>query len=108
MKRRSFLKGVAAATAVTGVTKTGWTIPAGENYELEKNTAPTDILSACPYCGVGCGTIIKTENEFKIYLRAERNWLTLLSADGQTEPEVLAETNVVEVDRYVALEGEHI
>jgi len=62
MKRRTFIKGVAAATAVTGVTKAGWAVPGGEAYELEAVTAPTDILSACPYCGVGCGTIIKTEN----------------------------------------------
>ncbi len=63
MKRRSFIKYSAATAALTGVTKTGWAVPAGENpYELEKNDAETDILSACPYCGVGCGTIIKTRN----------------------------------------------
>jgi len=62
MKRRTFIKGVAAAAAVTGVTKTGWAVPGGEAYDLESASAPTDILSACPYCGVGCGTIIKTEN----------------------------------------------
>ncbi len=63
MKRRSFMKYSAATAALTGVTKTGWAIPAGdESYELEKNEAETDILSACPYCGVGCGTIIKTRN----------------------------------------------
>jgi anaerobic selenocysteine-containing dehydrogenase len=62
MKRRTFLKSVAVATAVSGVTKTGWAVPGGEQYELEKAQCPTDILSACPYCGVGCGTIIKTQN----------------------------------------------
>jgi len=62
MKRRTFLKSAAVAAAASGVTKTGWTVPNGEQYELEKPSCPTDILSACPYCGVGCGTILKTEN----------------------------------------------
>lgn len=65
MKRRSFLKSTAAGAAAafsTGVTKTGWAIPAQEDYELESAEAKTDLLAACPYCGVGCGTIIKTQN----------------------------------------------
>ena len=62
MKRRDFIKGAATAAALTGVTKTGWAVPGGEQYDLETADAPNDILSACPYCGVGCGTIIKTEN----------------------------------------------
>jgi ferredoxin-nitrate reductase len=60
--RRKFMKGMAATGATCAVTKTGWSVPAGDNYELEKKDAPTDILAACPYCGVGCGTIIKTQN----------------------------------------------
>jgi anaerobic selenocysteine-containing dehydrogenase len=65
MKRRSFLKASASGAAAafcTGVTHEGWAVPNGEEYELEKNDAPSDILAACPYCGVGCGTIIKTDN----------------------------------------------
>ena len=65
MKRRSFLKATAAGAAAslsTGVTQTGWAVPAQEEYELENAEAKTDLLAACPYCGVGCGTIIKTEN----------------------------------------------
>ena len=63
MKRRNFLKCMAAGAAVTTtVTKTGWTVPNPEGVELEKNEAPNDILSACPYCGVGCGTILKTQD----------------------------------------------
>ena len=27
----------------------------------ERDDVPTDILSQCPYCGVGCGTLIQTE-----------------------------------------------
>lgn len=63
MKRRTFLQCVAATAAVsTTVTKTGWAVPDPDGIELEKNEAPTDILAACPYCGVGCGTILKTQN----------------------------------------------
>lgn len=62
INRRKFLKGMAAAGAVAGVTTTGWTVPSKEKYELEKNECPDNILAACPYCGVGCGTIIKTKN----------------------------------------------
>lgn len=62
MKRRNFIKGSATAAALsTGVTKTGWAVP-GDDIELESTEAKTDCLAACPYCGVGCGTIIKTEN----------------------------------------------
>ena len=52
MKRRRFLKGMAAA-ATTGpfVTQTGWAIP-GDGIELEQNTAPTDLLAACPFTGL--------------------------------------------------------
>lgn len=62
MKRRTFVKTSSAAVALaTGVTKTGWAV-GGEDYELEKKESPTDLYAACPYCGVGCGTIIKTKN----------------------------------------------
>lgn len=63
MKRRSFVKSSATAVALsTTVTREGWSIPGDENLELEKPEAKTDILAACPYCGVGCGTILKTQN----------------------------------------------
>ena len=62
MKRRDFIKTVAAGALVTGVTKDGWAVPGGEEYELERPDSPDNILSACPYCGVGCGTILKTRN----------------------------------------------
>ena len=62
MKRRTFLQsGATAAALSTGVTETGWALPAND-VELEKNEAPTDLYAACPYCGVGCGTILKTQN----------------------------------------------
>ena len=63
MQRRDFIKSAAAATAVAGVaTDQGWAVPAGDEYELESPSAPTNLLSACPYCGVGCGTILQTQN----------------------------------------------
>jgi anaerobic selenocysteine-containing dehydrogenase len=62
MKRRDFIKTVAAGAAATGVTKTGWAVPSDQEYELERPESPDNILSACPYCGVGCGTILKTRN----------------------------------------------
>ena len=63
MKRRNFLKTGATTTALsTGVTKTGWALPESDDIELEKSESPTDLYAACPYCGVGCGTILKTQN----------------------------------------------
>ncbi len=63
MKRRSFIKGAAAATVAGGIiAENGWAVPEGQTYELAKTTAKDNILAACPYCGVGCGTIIKTKN----------------------------------------------
>ena len=62
MKRRRFVKSSSTAAALsTGVTATGWAVPSQDNPELEKDEAPTDLYAACPYCGVGCGTILKTE-----------------------------------------------
>ena len=62
MKRRNFIKCSATAAALsTGVTKTGWAVP-GDDIELESTDAKTDLLAACPYCGVGCGTVIQTKN----------------------------------------------
>ncbi|HJM65103.1 MAG TPA: molybdopterin-dependent oxidoreductase [Roseibacillus sp.] len=62
MKRRTFVQSGATAALSTGVTQTGWAIPAQDGIELEKDEAPTDLYAACPYCGVGCGTILKTRN----------------------------------------------
>lgn len=62
MKRRTFIQGATAGTlACPYVTQSGWAVP-GDGVALEAASAPTDLLAACPYCGVGCGTIIKTRN----------------------------------------------
>lgn len=63
MKRRTFLKGAtAAAVGAAAVSKSGWAVADPENVELESKSASSDLLAACPYCGVGCGTIIQTRN----------------------------------------------
>ena len=63
MERRDFLRNAAATAATVSLTtKDGWAVPGAGQYELERDTAPTDLLAACPYCGVGCGTIIQTRN----------------------------------------------
>ena len=63
MKRRTFVKGTAAAGAFAGVaSKMGWAVPNPDSVELAAKTAKTNLLAACPYCGVGCGTIIQTQN----------------------------------------------
>ena len=63
MKRRTLLKSSATVAALsTGYTKTGWAVPSDDEIELEGKEAKTECYAACPYCGVGCGTIIKTKN----------------------------------------------
>ncbi len=82
-KRRSFIKRSAALGVVAGTTAAVGcggkndtkgvggvkdTIAHGEKpVDLNENVAPppkktaTDILAQCPYCGVGCGTLIQVE-----------------------------------------------
>ena len=67
-RRRTLLKSVAAAAAGTAVfagrqqvhaaapVLNGDATPAPPEKEV-----PNDILAQCPYCGVGCGTLIQTE-----------------------------------------------
>ncbi len=68
--RRTFIKGTVATGLAAGTAsqfvgneseQEDKLTVADENIELEANTAETNILAACPYCGVGCGTIIQTE-----------------------------------------------
>jgi anaerobic selenocysteine-containing dehydrogenase len=72
--RRDFLK---ASAAVVGTTAAASLISSKlkaqqptteEEYELtySSNQTKGDILAQCPYCGVGCGCIIKTDNKGKI------------------------------------------
>ncbi len=75
--RRDFLKSSAAlGTTAAAMTMLGGKAHAKqpsqstepEEYELtyDGNQVKGDILAQCPYCGVGCGSIIKTDNKGKI------------------------------------------
>ena len=77
--RRDFLKSsaaigvsVAAIAAASGTAKAEQPRKAQsteqEDYELtfDGNQVKGDILAQCPYCGVGCGCIIKTNEKGKI------------------------------------------
>lgn len=65
---QSSLAGGAAAVACSKKKKKGEPAPttkalplAKSEFEPPEKEVPNDILSACPYCGVGCGTLIQTE-----------------------------------------------
>ena len=66
-RRRTFLKGVAAATAggavLAGRKQVHAAAPlAGDGTPAPpEKEVPNNILAQCPYCGVGCGTLIQTE-----------------------------------------------
>ncbi len=76
MSRRDFLK---SSTFITGAAA-GTGLYVGKNPELE--AAPvvaaeagerTTALAQCPYCGVGCGTIIQTENGKIVSMRPDKD-----------------------------------
>ncbi len=72
--RRDFLKASAAVVGTTAaVSMVSSKLKAQqpttqEEYELTYSSSQTkgDILAQCPYCGVGCGCIIKTDQKGKI------------------------------------------
>lgn len=78
-RRRTFLKGMAATGAVAAAAcgGSGGEDATGETPTVEPHAArhapqgdaspperevPNNIPAQCPYCGVGCGTLIQTEN----------------------------------------------
>jgi len=75
--RRDFLKG----SAFIAGSATGASLLVGSNPELE--AAPvvpeeaainrTTALAQCPYCGVGCGTIIQAENGKIVSMRPDKD-----------------------------------
>jgi len=75
MSRRDFLKN---STFITGAAA-GTTLMAGNNPELEAATTAADethrttALAQCPYCGVGCGTIIQAENGKIVSMRPDKD-----------------------------------
>jgi anaerobic selenocysteine-containing dehydrogenase len=72
-RRRSFLKGALAAGAAgavvagskanadNNVVSHGKPIDNGGEVSPPEKDVPNNILAQCPYCGVGCGTLIQTE-----------------------------------------------
>lgn len=75
MTRRNFLKSssfITGATAATGLF-------VADNPELEAapakemKTERKTAIAQCPYCGVGCGTVIQTENGKIVSMRPDKD-----------------------------------
>ncbi len=76
MSRRDFMKNSAFVTGAA----TGATLMTGANPELEAKAAEapnednrTTAIAQCPYCGVGCGTIIQAENGKIVSMRPDKD-----------------------------------
>ncbi|MGD8998792.1 MAG: molybdopterin-dependent oxidoreductase, partial [Granulosicoccaceae bacterium] len=77
MNRRDFLKGSAFITS----TAAGTSLMVGANPELEAAPASPataagtrkTAIAQCPYCGVGCGTIIQAENGRIVSMRPDKD-----------------------------------
>jgi anaerobic selenocysteine-containing dehydrogenase len=74
--RRDFLKTTGFITSAAA----GTSLLSLANPELhaevmapEKSASRTTALSACPYCGVGCGTVIQTENGKIVSMRPDKD-----------------------------------
>ncbi|RLA44717.1 MAG: hypothetical protein DRR42_20150, partial [Gammaproteobacteria bacterium] len=76
MNRREFIKsGAFIASSATGAS-----LMVGANPELEAATGTdenntvgrTTALAQCPYCGVGCGTVIQAENGKIVSMRPDK------------------------------------
>ncbi len=75
--RRNFLKGSAFITGSAA----GASLLVGANPELEAAPAAapggsatrTTALAQCPYCGVGCGTVIQVENGKIVSMRPDKD-----------------------------------
>ena len=64
-RRRTFLKAALATATVAGAASKAsakTALPKGDaSVAPPAKDVPNDILAQCPYCGVGCGTMIQTE-----------------------------------------------
>ncbi len=75
ISRRNFLKGSAFITG----SATGASLLVGANPELEaaesrsESATRTTALAQCPYCGVGCGTVIQVENGKIVSMRPDKD-----------------------------------
>jgi formate dehydrogenase major subunit len=70
ISRRSFLKGLAALTAFTGV-QAGAAAHAAAATHL-KTEGCRKVISICPYCGVGCGLTIYEKDGKIINLEGDK------------------------------------
>ncbi|MBF0446261.1 MAG: molybdopterin-dependent oxidoreductase, partial [Magnetococcales bacterium] len=72
--RRNFLKGSAfLAGAASGAGLMVKENPELEAATVEESATRTTALAACPYCGVGCGTIIQVENDKIVSMRPDKD-----------------------------------
>ena len=103
--RRTFLKGSAFITS----SATGAGLFVAQNPELEaapqteSKTVRGTALAQCPYCGVGCGTIIQTENGKIVSMRPDKDHPTnygLQCIKGLTAAEPIY-VDRIEGDSYV-------
>ena len=75
MNRRDFLK---SSSFITGAAA-GTSLFVGKNPELEAAPAAPSTgetktaIAQCPYCGVGCGTIIQTQNGKIVSMRPDKD-----------------------------------
>ncbi len=77
MTRRDFLK---SSSFITGTAAAGTGLFVAENPELEAatveaatNSGRKTAIAQCPYCGVGCGTIIQVENGKIVSMRPDKD-----------------------------------
>ena len=103
--RRNFLK---SSAFITG-TAAGAGLYVAANPELEAAPAPdasvnrSTALAQCPYCGVGCGTIIQVENGKIVSMRPDKDHPTnygLQCIKGLTAAEPIY-VDRIEGDSYV-------
>jgi nitrate reductase NapA len=103
--RRNFLKGGAFIAASSA----GGSLLIGNNPELEAAETPKgsatrkQVQAACPYCGVGCGTLIQVENDKIVGMRPDPDHPTnfgLQCIKGLTAAEPIY-TDRLEGDSYV-------
>ena len=77
LSRRDFMK----TTAFVSATGAGAGLMVGENPELvvasaqaqDSEEGRTTAIAQCPYCGVGCGTIIQVENGKIVSMRPDKD-----------------------------------
>ena len=105
INRRNFIKGSAFISSAAA----GTSLFVGANPELEAapssgdSASRTTALAQCPYCGVGCGTVIQVENGKIVSMRPDKDHPTnfgLQCIKGLTAAEPIY-VDRIEGDSYV-------